>query len=176
MERFAKMEIKSDLKSNYFKIYSEARGVALNKRRVLQKKNAKCLSYFTIILWLWIALGVLSVAVGFGVYKWLVYVFIVIDFLAILSPIIRTIGNYKWKKANNFLNTVIIDEKGITDKSYKGITITIPWNKIKGVVVKKYSLTILSDVAIYFYFSSESQDVVLKECLKYIDKCKIIKG
>ncbi len=169
------MEIKSDLKNNYFKIYNESRGVVLNKSLVLKKKSARCLAYFDMMAMLLFWLLIMTVAVCFGVNRWLVFVLLAIDLVVLFVPIIRTIGNYRWKKANGFKNTVVIDKEGITDKSFKDIKITMGWNKIKAIVVKTYSITILTDTRIYFYFDVSDEDLILKECLKYIDKDLIIR-
>lgn len=169
------MEIKSNLKNNYLKIYNEARGVVINRSLVLKRKNARCLGYFQMVALLFCLFVVMTIAVYFGVNRWVFYFLLVVDFLILLIPIIRTIWNYRWKKANNFENTILIDKDGITDKSFKGIKITIGWDKIRGIVVKKYSLTIITKTSIYFYFDAKEQDKILKECLKYIKSFEIIK-
>lgn len=171
----ASMEIKSNLKNNYFKIYNEARGVMINRSLVLKRKSTKCLGYLEMVMLLFILFAIMTVAVYFGVNRWLFYVLLIVDLFIVLIPVLRTIWNYKWKKANNFKNTILIDKDGITDKSFKGIKITIGWDKVRGIVVKKYSLTIITKTSIYFYFDAKEQDIILKECLKYINRSKIIR-
>ena len=41
------------------------------------------------------------------------------------------------------------------------------WDKIKGFVVGKYTVTILTDTPIYFYFNISKKDEILKAIEKY---------
>ena len=66
-----------------------------------------------------------------------------------------------------FSNTILIDKNGITDESYYGIKMIFNWSKIKGVVIGKRAITILTDTHIYFYFDISKKSEVIKAIEKY---------
>ena len=92
----------------------------------------------------------------------------------ILYSIIRTTWSYNFKKKNNFENTIILDEEGLTDKSFYGIKITITWDKIKAFVIKKHTITVITDTSLYFFFDIKEKDQVLKAIDKYSKNTLII--
>lgn len=169
------MEIKSNMKNNYLKHYNIAKGIAVNKRIVLKNKTTKVPTYLTSALITIIILTILSV------------LFLIIDKSKIFSSyfkisliiyiiyiIVRTIWSYNFKKKNNFQNTIVLNEEGLTDTSFYDIKINIKWNKIKAIVIKKSTITILTDTHLYFFFDIKEKDQVLKSIRQYSKNTPII--
>ena len=50
------------------------------------------------------------------------------------------------------------------------------WDKIKAVVIKKYSVTILTDTNVYFYFDIKLKEDIIKCIKKYGSKTLIIEN
>ena len=49
----------------------------------------------------------------------------------------------------------------------KDIEILFKWNRIAGVVIKEYSVTILTKGSVYFFFDIKEKDKILKAIKKY---------
>ena len=48
------------------------------------------------------------------------------------------------------------------------------WNKIKGIVLGTYSITILTDTPYYFTFSIDSKEAIIRALVEYGYEDKII--
>ena len=174
------MKIETDISKKFFSRFDEARGIALHKKSVLKNKNPKTLSYTKGSLLIIILLFILSIVFAlFCRFNWrlfflpcLTYLIAIIYLIYVVSIIIET---YNFRKKLQFKNTIIIDENGITDKSYKKIKMIFSWNKIKGIVIGKYTITVLTDTPVYFYFDISKKDDVIKAIEKYGKKNLIIK-
>lgn len=94
-------------------------------------------------------------------------IYLIITFCKVIS-----INNFR--KKHNFKNSIVIDKNGITDKSYHGIKMIFKWEKIIGVVISKYTVTILTDTPVYFYFNISKKDDVISAIEKYGYKEKMI--
>lgn len=163
--------------NNYFKTHNEARGVVLSKRKILKNKNPKCLNYLTrnIILIILIAiLVVLLFLTGNNNLRCFGCFLVFLEIISIIFIIICNIRMYTFRKKRNFKSIITIDKEGITDTSFMGIKMIFNWSKIKGVVIKKYSITILTDTPVYFYFDISSKKDILGAIKKYASKDLII--
>ena len=166
------MKIETNISKNYFARFDEARGVALHKKSVLKNRKSKTLSYTQSRLIVFIILFILSILSCFLPYfnlclfilPWLMFL---ITFLYLIYIIIDITSVYIFRKRMQFSNTILIDKNGITDESYYGIKMIFNWSKIKGVVIGKRAITILTDTPIYFYFDISKKAEVIKAIEKY---------
>lgn len=163
--------------NNYFKTYNEARGVVLNKKKILRKRNSRCMNYLTRILLT--LLFVLLIVIMMSITKSLCLydlgvIILFIELVNIAFTLASNITFYVFRKKRNFTSTIVINEEGLIDTSFQGIKMIFSWDKIKGVVIKKYSITILTDTSCYFYFDIKSKEDILKAVEKYGSKDLII--
>lgn len=170
------MEIKSNMKKTYLRNYNEAKGIVVNKKRVLKYKTNKVPTYLTSSL---ITITLLSICTilfslidSSNIFK---TIFLVLLITYISYSIIRAIGSILLKKNQiDLINTITIDENGITDKSFFKIKINLSWDKIKAVVVKKYTVTFITDTQLYFFFDIKDKEEILKQVKKYSKETLII--
>ena len=170
------MKISTNISDNFLMYYDEARGIAIHKRKVLKNRNAKCLSYIqskAIIFLTLLLLSLILILINGDLFICSL-VFFLTAIIYFLIVFFRTISSYMFRKKQRFSNLIIIDEKGVTDESFYGITITIKWDKIKAIVVGKQTITVLTDTPVYFYFNIVNKEEIINYCLKYIDGSKII--
>ena len=80
--------------------------------------------------------------------------FIALDIIFLTITVVSTYYMYICRKKSPILD-VIIDKEGITNFSFYNIKMVFNWDKIKAIVVKKNSVTILTDTPIYLYFDKE---------------------
>ena len=170
------MEIKSNMKKTYLRNYNEAKGIVVNKKRVLKHKTNKVPTYLTsaliTITLLSICTILFSIIDSSNIFK---TIFLVLLIIYISYSIIRTIGSILLKKNQiDLINTITIDENGITDKSFFKIKINLSWDKIKAVVVKKYTVTFITDTQLYFFFDIKDKEEILKQVKKYSKETLII--
>lgn len=157
------MKIETNLNNNFFKIYDESRAVAIHRKEIIKTKKANALTYSTEVLLVFTIILLISL-----IAKEFKTIFIILNFIYLMTNIIRFISSYKFRKKQNFKNEIIIDEKGITDlSSFKNVEILFKWAKIKAIVIKKYSVTLLMDSNIYFYFDIKEKEKIIKEVKKY---------
>ena len=97
-----------------------------------------------------------------------------ISIIYLIITFCNVISIYNFRKKHNFKNSIVIDKNGITDESYHGIKMIFKWEKIIGIVISKYTVTILTDTPVYFYFNISKKDDVISAIEKYGDKEKII--
>lgn len=170
------MEIKSNMKKSYLKNYNEAKGIAVNKKRVLKYKTNKVPTYLTSAL---ITITLLSLCtILFSIIdspKIFKMYFLISLIIYVSYSIIRTIASIQLKRNQiDLINTIIIDENGITDSSFYKIKINISWNKIPAVVVKKHTITFITDTQLFFFFDIKNKDEILKLVKKYSKNTLII--
>ncbi len=168
------MKIESTIKDNFFQIYNESRGVLLNKSKILKNKNSKCLDYIPTILLTNILIMLIAV---FLLYTRIFYVSIILTIISlgyILITFFRMYASYLFYKKRNFKNTIKITSSGLIDNSLAR-EIVISWDKIKRIVIKKYSLTVITNTKIYFFFDIKIEKKFLKAINPYIDGNLIIK-
>ena len=170
------MEIKSNMKKSYLRNYNEAKGIAVNKKRVLKHQTNKVPTYLTSALIIIILLTLCTILFTIIDLSNIFKTFFLISLITYTSySILRTIWSVNFKKKQEYLNTIIIDENGITDSSFYNIKININWNKIPAVVIKKYTITFLTDTNLYFFFDIKNKNEILKLVIKYSPKTIIIK-
>lgn len=149
---------------NYFKTYNEARGVALSKKKIIKRRSPKCFNYFTKLLLFLFCLTFLILFISFiqtANLQYFEYILIFLEVIAIAFAITNNIALYSYRKKKDFKSTILLNEEGLTDTSFQGIKMIFSWNKIKAVVIKKYSITILTDTSCYFYFDITSKEDIV---------------
>lgn len=157
------MKIETNLNNNFLKIYDESRSVAIHRKEIIKNKKANALTFSTEVLLIFTSILLISLIV-----KNCKIIFMTLGIIYLITNIIRFISSYKFRKKQNFKNEIIIDEKGITDlSSFKNVEILFKWAKIKAIVIKKYSVTLLMDSNIYFYFDIKEKEKIIKEVKKY---------
>ena len=157
------MKIETNLNNNFFKIYDESRSVAIHRKEIIKNKKANALTFSTEVLLVFTIILLISLII-----KKNGILFMTLSFIYLMTNIIRFISSYKFRKKQNLKNEIIIDEKGITDlSSFKNVEILFKWAKIKAIVIKKYSVTLLMDSNIYFYFDIKEKEKIIKEVKKY---------
>ena len=164
------MKIETNLNNNFFKIYDESRSVAIHRKEIIKNKKANALTFSTEVLLVFTIILLISLII-----KKNGILFMTLSFIYLMTNIIRFISSYKFRKKQNFKNEIIIDEKGINDlSSFKNVEILFKWAKIKAIVIKKYSVTLLMDSNIYFYFDIKEKEKIIKEVKKYKKDIPII--
>ena len=162
------MEIKTNMKKSYLRNYNEAKGIAVNKKRVLKHKTNKVPTYLTSALITVILLSMCTILFSIIDSSNIFKILFLISLITYISySILRTIWSVNFKKKQDFLNTIIIDENGITDSSFYNIKININWDKITAIVIKKYTITFITDTHLYFFFDISKKDEILKLVKKY---------
>ena len=169
------MKIESNMNNTYLKHYNVAKGIAVNKKKVLKKKTNKVPSYLISAI-ITISLLVIFFILFIIIDKSRIFTitFLLFIIVYILYAISRTIWSYNFKKKNNFINEILINEEGITDKSFYDIKINLNWSKIKALVIKKNTLTFLTDTSLYFFFDIKEKETIIKAINKYNKDLPII--
>jgi len=166
------MKIGSCLSKNIYKCYSEARGIAQNKRIVLKKRKSKTVTFLqTSIINSFLLLVII---LCFVLYYNLSFLFLLLSLLPLLFNHIYIFFYLRKVKNHRKFSFNVFDEEGIHDDSFYGIKMIFPWKKIKGIVVGKYSIVVLTDTPCYFYYGIDSKNDILKAVDLYSKKKKII--
>ena len=161
------MEITSNLKNNLFKCFNEARGVAINRHKILKTKKLNKLNYYEFILLMLIFTMIISTILLINNFLIASFTLYGLTLFTLILNISTYISMYRYRKKLNFQNTILINEEGITDTSFMGIKMIFNWSKILGLVIKKNTLVILTDTYVYFYFPLESKPQIMSALKKY---------
>ena len=171
------MKIKCDLTNKFFTCYSEARGVAGSKRKILKTKKVNKMNYFTQTLLIYLLILLLCILMLFlkdFCFCMLSSLIVLLDVIYLSFEAIKLTILYDFRKKMKFKSIVILDEDGLTDTSYYGIKMVFGWDKIKAVVIKKNSVTILTNTPCFFYFDIKQKDNILEAVDKYSKKVLIV--
>ena len=165
------MKIETKISRNYFKIYSEARGIANHREKIIKEKKVNVLTFFeelALIFSFFFILGLLIIKIFDKYHQIYGYTIIILDFIFFISCLLRFYASYQFRKKQFFISMINVDEKGITDvSSFPGTEILFTWDKIEGVVIKKYSIVILTKSMIYFYFDIKYKEKILNAIRTY---------
>ncbi len=164
-----KVKITCDPKENFFECTSEAVAVSKHKKSILKKKKKNLFNAMEESLLIFaLALFVVFLLILFlknNAYFYASIVFLI--GLCYLTGRIVSITNLYYVKKVSGKKTIILNEEGLTDQSYYDIQMNFSWNKIKAVVVHKYSVTILTDTPCYFYFPISQKKKIISTIKKY---------
>ena len=168
------MKLVYDLSDDYLKVLNEAQGIALSKNKILRNKSSKCLSYLNKVLVVFIPVMVLSLLM-MNNYKGMIILFL-LDILCLLLFLVRMYSSYSFREKKDFKNTLVINKSGIKDiSSFDNIEILFKWSRIKAVVIKNYSVVILTDSPIFFFFNIKDKKRILSILKEYNKDILIIK-
>ncbi len=171
------MKIKSNLKKNYSCCKNEAMGTNINKKYILKTNKNTSYTYeehFILIFIMILSISTILLLLKLPCSIELCSIGLFCAFIYILTNIIYfTLDRIEMKK-RDYKNEIIIDKDGISDSSYKGMTITIEWKKVKALVLRKHTIIILTDTPCYFYFDISKYKDIIKLCQKYKKNIKII--
>lgn len=172
------MKLKTRITKDFYKYFDEARGIAIQKKKVLKNKNSSCFTYTQIQLIVFIimlVIGLLFMLLGEIDYKGYIIgaVIFILSLCYIAGCIVSVIGYYNFRKSCS-KKGLLIDENGITDESFYGIKMTFSWKKILGIVITKNTVTFLTDTPIYFYLDKSSQNDIIGIAERYNVQDKII--
>lgn len=171
------MKIKSNIKKNYFTCMNESMGVNLNKNYILKYKKNTDYTYTEHTLY--VTIIILLVSAIFAILRTNLSIFlsmmaIFCAALYLLAVFIVVLMGYRGRKKVNFKNEVEINEHGITDASYYGIKMTLNWDQIEAIVVRKNTVVILTNTPIYFYFDKNKKKDIINTSKKYKEDILVI--
>ena len=159
------MKIENDFSQNFFKCFNEAQGVATAKRIILKSKNINVTTYLEnlfLISILLLLFGVLFLTINNKI------IFFLFIFADLLNLFLHTIYiSERVINKNNLKGNTIINEKGIINDSYKNIEMHFSWDLVQAVVIKKYSITILTKTPCFFFFDISKEEEIKKLLKKY---------
>lgn len=81
---------------------------------------------------------------------------------------------YKMEKKKNHSGKLEINEKGISDTSDSGMTIAVDWNRVELAVIKKHTITFVTNTLIVFFVNIELKEDIIKALNKYNPNLNII--
>ena len=161
------MKIKYDMTKNYFKYYNESQGILLSKDEILKKPKSRLYSYtergiinlLLIFLFAIISRILYYFNINNVITKVLNIMLILASIFLVLYFVIFYIG-YFVENRKKHIGNLEIDADGIRDLSDSGMVVGFSWNNIKGIVIKKHTINIITDNSIYFFI-----DITYKERL-----------
>ncbi len=169
------MKITSNMSNKYLKHYNISKGIALNKKRILKHNTIKVPTYLTSVLITIFLLLIFTIIFHYIDKSHIITIYFLVSLIFYITySITRTIWSYNFKKKKDFINEIILDENGLTDQSFYNIKITLNWDKLKAIVIKKETITILTDTQLYFFFDLKEKEEILKTISKYTKDIKII--
>lgn len=177
------MEIKYDMYKHYVKCYNEALGVASHKKRLYKNAKAKTHLYtyygfiylFSVLLVAFINF-ILARLVGYYWINLIISYFCLLMLVTILIYFILFGLRVHYSRCRLKKGVFCFDEKGIRNNSYMGIEMLFRWDKIKYIVVKKYSVIVLTDTPIFFFMNVEVKDELLSGINKYKNDITVIEN
>lgn len=171
------MKIKSNIKKKYFTCVNESMGVNLNKKYILKSKKNTDYTYTEHTLYVMII--ILLVSAIFAIIRTNISVLlsmmaIFCAFLYLVAVLVITLMGYTARKRVGFKNEVEITEEGVTDSSYYGIKMTLSWDQIEAIVVRKNTIVILTNTPVYFYFDKNKKKDIINATKKYKEDILVI--
>lgn len=161
-----KISIKYDMSSNYFRCYNEAQGVMVDKKKILKKLEGKIygylerfFSYFLFTTLLFIVALVLKMQAFY-------ILFYILYGLLCFYAFIFACG-YLTEAKKKHVGELVFDKDGIVDIGDNGIQVQMKWEHILGVVIQKYTVTILTDDMIFFFINNSCKEQVKDAIDKY---------
>ncbi len=171
------MKIKSNIKKKYFTCVNESMGVNLNKKYILKTKKNTDYTYTEHTLYVMII--ILLISAIFAIMR--TNASILLSMMAIfcaglylLAVLITTLMGYTARKRVNFKNEIEITEDGITDASYYGIKMTLSWDQVEAIVIRKNTIIILTNTPVYFYFDKNKKKDIVNATKKYKEDILVI--
>lgn len=172
------MNIEYDLNQNYFKCYNEAQGVILNRKKIIKNPKKRITTYLGNASLLFIEiLAIFLICLMVDRTGYLTKFAYFMLYFAIFATFIYLISfyySYSLEKKKNHSGTLKFSSEGITDEAFDGTIVTMKWDKIQALVIKKYTLTFITDSQIFFFINISLKKEILEALNKYNDKLLII--
>lgn len=164
------MKIKSNIRKKYFACVNESMGVNLNKKYILKTKKNTDYTYsehtlYVIIIMLLVSAIFAIMRTNLSILFSMIAIFCA--FLYLLAVCIVVLMGYNARRKVNFKNEIEITEEGITDSSYYGVKMTLSWDQIEAIVVRKNTVIILTNTPLYFYFDKNKKKDIINASQKY---------
>ncbi len=145
--------------THYFKCYNEAKGVASAKRWLLKNPHTKVTTHIEnicLLLFLFLLLALASfIAHFYLLFTILIYLSVFYFYLNLTIFIVRLINHHHRKY------TAELTEEGLIFNSFQNIELLFRWPLIKKIIIKKYSITILTSTSFFFFFDISYKDQLL---------------
>lgn len=171
-----------DLTDSYVLIYDEAYGVARKRKKLLKNPRTNTYTYLGItMLRLFIVILINLICYGYlcfvGHSYWLSMILVFIPFLYLYLVFDILIFTVKITcRSKSLKGNLKISKEGITDSTFNGIKILFEWKRIKMVIVKKYSVIILTDTPIYFFVNKEVDKQLIREIKRFKSDITIVRN
>lgn len=179
------MRIKYDMNDNYFKCYNESQGIIAKRSDIIKNPKIKLHGYiergfihlfliFIILIFFAVTTYIITENVDFNLLYKISSVLLGLIFLYFGIFLI----SYSFENKKIHSGELEVDAEGIKDYSDTGMVIGFSWNNIKAIVIKKHTITILTDSQIYIFMDIEYKDRLLLAIERYnkdlliIDKTK----
>lgn len=179
------MRIKYDMNSNYFKCYNESQGIITKREEIIKNPKIKLQGYlergiiYLILVCFVIAFTAISsyiITESLDVRRLIEMTCVLLGFMAFYFAMFFVSYSVENKKIHS--GELEVDAEGIKDFSDSGMIIGFGWNNIKAVVIRKHTISILTDSPIYIFMDIEYKDRLLLAIERYnkdlliIDKTK----
>ncbi len=176
----SEVKIDTDVSNNFFDIYNEARGIAMNKSKILKNKRItgmNYISYLFLIFTIVFILNMIFIIQFKDMYlSFFAVLLLVLDIIYFILGLCRIYVNYFFKKKSNFISTVFINRRGITDvSSFDNMELLFLWKRVEGVVVGHYSVVVFLSNHIYLYFNIKDKKKIIDGIKKFKKNILIIK-
>ncbi len=171
-----------DLTDSYVLIYDEAYGVARKRKKLLKNPRTNTYTYLGITMFrLFLVILINLICYGYvcfvGHSYWLSMILVFIPFLYLYLVFDIMIFTVKITcRSKRLKGSLKINKEGITDSTFDGIKILFEWKRIKMVVVKKYSVIILTDTPIYFFVNKDVEKQLIREIKRFRSDITIVKS
>lgn len=183
------MKVKYDMTDNYFKCYNESQGIIVNKNEILRNHKFKLYSYIEkgfinimLILIVLICSRLMFYLIGDNLISNILNVISFIFLILMVLYFIMFYISYSVEKRRKHVGYLEIDAEGIKDYSEDGMIVGFSWSNIKGIVINKHTINILTDNSIYFFIDIKYKERLLIAIERYnqnltiIDKTKTTKS
>lgn len=174
------VKVEYDLSENFLDMYSEAYGVATMRKRLLKKSNTKTFNYVMQLFIGVLILAFYTIIVVFCAKMFngciIIYNFpiMVLLYLIFFIYYFDFLIKFKYCSSRKKKGYFLLDDKGLTDYTFDGITITFDYKRIEMIVVKKNVVVILTDTPIYFFADVIVKDKIIDPIKKYKKDVKIV--
>lgn len=172
------MNIEYNLNENYFKCYNEAQGVILNRKKIIKNPKKRITTYLgnagLLCLEIIIIFIICLVVDRTGYLTKLAYCMLYFAIFAVFIYLISFYYSYFLEKKKNHSGTLKFSSDGITDEALDGTIVTMKWDKIQALVIKKHTLTFITDSQIFFFVNISLKKEILAALKKYNNKLLIV--
>lgn len=176
------VDIEYDLSDGYVIMYDEAFGVARKRKKLLKNPRTKTYTYLgvtTCKLLLFVLINIICFMLykhyGYSSYICMFCVIVSIFYLLLAINLVLFIIRVTVRKGKP-KGSFKLSKEGLTDSTFSGIKILFEWSRIKMVVIKKYSIVILTDSPIYFFVNKEVEKKLIQGIKRFKSDIVIVRN